>query len=100
MFDEMPDDSALRGATAAAKGSEEVGEMRNEVGEGVEGNQPYQVQLENTNIEDDFSPDDIEVIQSITAPVAIDSDIYSDFCNVFSTLSIEYHISFLFDAPS
>jgi hypothetical protein len=42
---------------------------------------------------DGFSPDDAEVLESITAPVPVDSEIYSDYYNVFCTLLVTRHFS-------
>jgi hypothetical protein len=81
-------------ALGAARDPEEGDEMINEVEKEGEWDLADQVVVEG------FSPDDTEVMHSITAPIPVDSDIYNDYATVFGTFLIAHHCSFLSDTPS
>jgi hypothetical protein len=88
------DTTAAGAALGAARDPEEGDEMINEVEK--EGEWELEVQV----VVDGFSPDDAEVMHSMTGPIPVDSDIYNDYATIYGAFPIAHHCSFLCDTPS
>jgi hypothetical protein len=78
----------------AARQPEDSEEMINEVEKRSERD------LADQAVVDGFSPDDAKVLESITTPVPVDPEIYSNYYNVFGMLPFTRHFSNLSDTLS